>query len=93
MWCEEVEKSETGNRDLQFGFLAPQERSFMWLIYARTVAQLVECAEVFREVAGSIPVGSAIYQDSSRCNSLSFLFWWFNLRVTPLPIPNREVKP
>jgi hypothetical protein len=21
------------------------------------------------------------------------LFWWFNLRVTPLPIPNREVKP
>jgi hypothetical protein len=27
------------------------------------------------------------------CAHLSPLFWWFNLRVTPLPIPNREVKP
>ena len=24
---------------------------------------------------------------------LSVLFWWFNTRVTPLPIPNRVVKP
>ena len=24
---------------------------------------------------------------------LNVLFWWFNARVTPLPIPNREVKP